>query len=93
MQIIQKGRIVATGGIRNGIQVAKAIGLGAKCCGIGLPLFRAALASEEGPVEELSIILDGFKTAMVASGCQTPSELRSKLLLTNKFREECELYL
>ncbi len=71
--------LIATGGIRDGVTVAKARALGADLTGIGLPLLRAALRSEEGPHE----VLEGFRReleiAMLASGCATLSDLPSKL--------------
>lgn len=74
--------LVATGGIRDGLMVAKAIGLGATMTGVGLPLFRAALESEKavhGVVDEL---IRGLKTTMVCTSSATLEDLKAKLDFT-----------
>lgn len=76
---------VATGGIRNGIQVAKAVALGASMAGIGLPLFKAAADPQKGqtPLEsvesELSFFVRSLLIGMFCSGAQNLSQLASKL--------------
>ncbi|MCA2959051.1 MAG: type 2 isopentenyl-diphosphate Delta-isomerase [Silvanigrellales bacterium] len=78
--------IVATGGIRDGVQVAKAVALGATLCGVGLPLFRAAVAPPEGctpleaVLEELHFFQDSLKIALFCSGARTLSQLPERLL-------------
>ena len=72
--------ITATGGIRDGLTVAKAVALGANMAGIGLPLFRAALESEEAPYHLLDAYIKQLKTAMMCSGAQTIDQLASRLV-------------
>ncbi len=59
---------VATGGIRDGVTVLKAIYAGATMAGIGLPLFRAALQDDQAPTSELEHIILELKIAMMCSG-------------------------
>lgn len=59
---------VATGGMRDGVTVLKSLYAGATMAGLGLPLFRAALASELGPTRELEHILRELKIAMMCGG-------------------------
>lgn len=77
--------LVATGGIRNGLQVAKAVALGATMAGIGLPLFKAALSPANGisPQESVEKELLFFQRAlsitMFCSGAKTLTELSSRI--------------
>jgi isopentenyl-diphosphate delta-isomerase len=59
---------IATGGMRDGLAVCKAVYRGAAVAGIGLPLFQAALISEEAVCQELEVITKEFKIASIVSG-------------------------
>lgn len=72
--------LVASGGVRSGVDVAKALALGADLAGIGLPLLEPATRSAEAVVETLDAIVSGFRIALFASGCRRPSDLRSALV-------------
>lgn len=74
--------LVASGGVRSGVDVAKALALGADLCGIGLPLLEPATRSADAVAQALGTFVDGLRIAMFASGCRRPSELRSALLYT-----------
>ncbi len=65
---LQNTEFVATGGIRDGVTILKAIKCGASMAGIGLPLFKAALESEDGPKHELAAIIHELKIAMMCTG-------------------------
>ena len=78
--------LVATGGIRDGLAVAKAVALGANVCGIGLPLLRAALVGDDEPVAVLEGLARGLRVAMLISGARTLAELRGRLQITPAFR-------
>jgi isopentenyl-diphosphate delta-isomerase len=67
--------LAATGGIRDGLMVAKACALGANVCGIGLPLLRAALEGEEAVHEQLTTFAQGLRVAMIVTGSRTLSDL------------------
>jgi isopentenyl-diphosphate delta-isomerase len=72
--------LVASGGVRSGVDVAKALALGADLCGIALPLLEPATRSAEAVATAIGALVDGLRIAMFASGCRKPSELRSALL-------------
>ena len=62
--------LIATGGIRNGIDVAKAIALGASMAGIGLPLFRAARTG----LPELRSVMTGYQRELLITMACTESK-------------------
>lgn len=71
---------IATGGIRNGLMVAKACGLGANLVGVGLPLMKAALVSEDEVTKVLDRYLRELRIAMLLSGAKSVGDLASKLV-------------
>ena len=72
--------LVATGGIRDGLMVAKALALGAQMVGVGLPLMRAAMESEDKLHEVLESFLRALKTTLLATGSARVSELKHKII-------------
>lgn len=68
--------IMSTGGIRNGLEVAKAVSLGAVSCGIAHPLLAEAMKGKDEVQKALDKILDELKTAMFLTGSKTIEELR-----------------
>jgi isopentenyl-diphosphate Delta-isomerase len=67
-QALPGATLIATGGIRDGLMARKAIFIGANMVGIGLPLMRAAVTSDEAPSEILGAMIDEFKIATMCSG-------------------------
>jgi len=84
--------LIATGGIRDGITAASAIGLGATMCGVGLPLLRAAVKSTEDVLETFDEFAIGLRVAMVASGAKTLLDLRNRVRTTAYFREQISMF-
>ena len=72
--------VIASGGIRNGIEVAKALALGADAASIALPLLRAAERSAEDAILALRRIVEELRTVMFLTGCRTVPELRRRTL-------------
>lgn len=83
--------LIATGGIRSGLTVAKAVGLGAKMCGIGLPLFKAALISTENVIAEIRQLETQLKVAMMASNSPNLSALSQKLTIGQPYADATRL--
>jgi isopentenyl-diphosphate delta-isomerase len=74
-----KGKIIATGGIRTGLDVAKSIVLGADLCGIALPVLRAqAFGGKEAVKEYLEKVIKELKIAMFLTGAKNICELKKK---------------
>jgi isopentenyl-diphosphate delta-isomerase len=61
-------KVFASGGVRNGIDVAKAIALGADLAGMARPFLKAAAISAETVVELGTVIRDQLHIAMFAVG-------------------------
>jgi isopentenyl-diphosphate Delta-isomerase len=70
--------IVATGGVRNGLEVAKAIALGATLAGIARPVLRALHdGGPDGANAFMSEVETALGTVMLLVGARTLLELRS----------------
>ncbi len=91
-QNLKKMPLVATGGIRDGLTVAKAVGLGADMVGIGLPLLHSALANEEASINKLAEYIRGLKTAMMCSASRNLNDLSGNLRQNKQFAEKIETY-
>ncbi len=73
--------LVASGGIRNGLDVAKALALGANIAGIGQPLLAPALESADRVVEFLTQIIHEIRIAMLCVGALSLGALRKVPLM------------
>ncbi len=73
--------LVATGGVRTGLDAAKAIALGATAASAGLPFMRAALKGESEVERLLQFMEAELRTACFLTGCRTPGDLRRQLVL------------
>lgn len=80
--------VIATGGIRDGLTLAKALALGAKLGGVGLPFMRAALEDEHAVETVFATLVQGLKTTMVATGSSCLTDLRKHLVLGRPYETE-----
>ncbi len=71
--------LVASGGVRSGVDIAKALALGADLCGLALPFLEAASISRAAVDELIGTLIDGLRIAMFATGSARISALRSAL--------------
>ncbi len=70
--------LIASGGIRTGVQAAKAIALGAKAVGVALPVLRSYVAGGVDGVETfLTSFCDELRAALMLVGCARIDDLTS----------------
>lgn len=80
--------IIATGGIRNGIQSAKALSLGADMVGIAGGILPHIIKGKKDIEEYLEEVILGLKTTMFLTGSRNIKDLKSqKLIITNLLRD------
>lgn len=73
--------VLMDGGVRSGLDVLKALSLGAKACLVGRPWAYALAAQGEGGVSRLITLLrNELATAMVLTGCNRAEDANDSLL-------------
>ena len=69
--------VIATGGMRSGLDVARAIALGASAGGCAAPMLRAHReGGYEGVVAALTQLITELRTATLLTGCANIEALR-----------------
>ena len=68
--------VIASGGIRTGVEVAKSLAMGASLAGMALPLLKLATESWESVKEHLEKMISQLKDAMFLVGARNLKELR-----------------
>jgi isopentenyl-diphosphate delta-isomerase len=80
--------VIASGGVRSGLDVARAIALGASAAGIAGGVLRAAATGYEATREELESLVHEFKVAMFLTGSRTLGDLkRARRVVLGETRE------
>lgn len=87
-----RNSIIASGGLRSGIDVVKSLALGATTCGMALPFVRALKSGGIGEAVDFGRSLEYvIRNAMVLSGCRTVRELRrAPLWLDRGLRDDAQ---
>jgi isopentenyl-diphosphate Delta-isomerase len=70
--------LIATGGVRSGLDAAKGIALGASAAGMAKPMLEAAKLSADAVVKELTAVIEELKAAMFLTGASSVAELRER---------------
>jgi isopentenyl-diphosphate delta-isomerase len=68
--------LIASGGLRHGLDVAKAIALGADIAGLAMPFLQAADVSETALQELTEVLIAEITTVLFCTGNRTLSELK-----------------
>ncbi len=80
--------LIATGGIRTGLDAAKALALGATLVGVARPLLQAALEGDAAVDAWISQFLDELRTVMFLTGSPNLDAMRGKpRVVTGRTRE------
>ena len=69
--------VIATGGIRHGMDVAKAIALGADCAGIAYVILKQAVKGLDSAMREMHAIIEELRSAMFLVGAKDVDDLKS----------------
>lgn len=76
--------LIGSGGVRSGLDVAKAIALGANVVGLAQPFLAAALESAEKVLEVIERTVQELRITMFCVGAKNLAELRHKPLLERR---------
>lgn len=83
--------VIASGGIRTGLEAAKCIALGAALSGMAYPLLKAAVISKEEVESTLNKVILHFKATMFLVGAQKVDELKNtRKIITQPLRDWLE---
>ncbi len=72
---------IASGGVRDGLQIAKSIALGASAAGLARPLLAPAMRSRHAVEKAIQAIHRELRTAMFLTGSRTMGDLRGAPLV------------
>ena len=75
--------VIASGGVRTGVDIAKAIALGAQIGGVALPVLAPAMIDAGSVQHYLETVIQGLKATMFLVGASTLEELRKVPLIIN----------
>ncbi|MDI6690951.1 MAG: type 2 isopentenyl-diphosphate Delta-isomerase [Candidatus Bathyarchaeota archaeon] len=80
--------VIASGGIRNGLDAAKALALGGSLASLSQPILRAASKGIEETVRVLSLLISELKNGMFLVGADSVKALwKTPLVITGKTAE------
>jgi isopentenyl-diphosphate delta-isomerase len=75
-EVVKDIPIIASGGIRSGVHMAKAMALGASYVGMALPLLAPAMESGEAVTRKVKCMIDELKVVMFSCGAIDTTRLR-----------------
>jgi isopentenyl-diphosphate delta-isomerase len=80
--------VIASGGIRNGVDVAKALALGASLTSLSQPVLQAAVKGVKETENVLSLLIEELRNVMFLVGADSVKTLREvPLVVTGKTKE------
>jgi isopentenyl diphosphate isomerase/L-lactate dehydrogenase-like FMN-dependent dehydrogenase len=80
--------VIASGGIRNGIDIAKALALGASLTSLSQPVLQTATKGMKETTDALSLLIEELRNVMFLVGAESIQDLRrTPLVVTGKTAE------
>ena len=80
--------VIASGGIRNGVDVAKCLALDASMVSLSQPILQSAIKGTKETIKTLSLLKDELRNAMFLVGASSIEQLKmSSLVITGKTSE------
>lgn len=76
VEVLGEVPVIASGGLRSGLDGARALALGARVTAMALPLLKAAAESEDAAYDAMRAFERALRTAMFLVGARTLDELR-----------------
>ena len=85
------GPVIASGGVRSGLDMAKGLAFGADLCGMALPLLKPAMKDDKALSGVIEAIHQELTVAMFLTGSQRVADLRkASLHITGRTRQMIE---
>jgi isopentenyl-diphosphate delta-isomerase len=81
LQDMEHITLIGSGGIRSGVDMVKAMALGASLCGMARPLLQPALKSAEAVVRKIECLREEFKRTLFLLGIRHAKELKGNMSL------------
>lgn len=80
--------VIASGGIRNGLDAAKALALGASLASLAQPVLQAAVKGVKDTEKILRMLIEELRNAMFLVGAENPQKLhKTPVVITGKTAE------
>ncbi len=76
-----RATLIASGGVRDGLDMVKSVILGASFCGLAAPFLRPAMESADAVIEEIERLRREFVTAMFLLGVPSLKQLKGNSAL------------
>jgi len=85
------GPVIASGGIRSGLDIAKGLALGADLCGMALPFLKPAMESDEALDRSIEVIHQELTAAMFLTGSANLADLKkTRMFIMGRTRQMIE---
>jgi isopentenyl-diphosphate delta-isomerase len=80
--------VIASGGVRTGLDIAKGLALGASLCGMALPLLKPAMENDEALDRTIDVIHQELVAAMFLTGSAQLTDLKkAPVFITGRTRQ------